>query len=387
MPAESDWVLSSCYSDKTCLRNALAYSLAREFHSMGGVWAPRTRFAEVYLDGKYRGLYLIVEKPKSSKVRMNLKRPAMDATGDLSGAYMFSTDGDMTTYKDNPEVPQREWFDSLANTRWEHRFPDEGDITPDQKAYLIKAVKDWETELLAGMDWRKQIDQRSWMDYFVMTEMSNNTDAFFRSWYLHKQSMANGGKFGAGPLWDYDLAFGNVNYNKRYCVNNSMLATINPPFAKIQQNADFRNELRCHWNTLRKDGGPLDIKKIEAKIDAFAAHIKNAKVRDAARWSNIGILVWPNNYVGATWSDEVAYLKYWIRKRIAWMDGAGLKGTCSTAPMPPAVAAVPQPPQTANDMRLAQKLASPPQYIEGMTPPEFIPTEGGNPTYACPTGQ
>ncbi|HEY0713326.1 MAG TPA: CotH kinase family protein, partial [Polyangia bacterium] len=380
--------LSSCYSDKTCLRNALAYAIARDLHMMGGVWAPRTRFAEVYLDGRYRGLYLVVEKPKASKNRMTLKRPAANAAaGDLSGAYMFSTDGDMSTYKDNPMDPQREWYDDLARTRWEHRFPDKDDITPEQKAHLIKAVKDWESGLLAGDDWKKGIEVRSWLDYFILTELSNNTDAFFRSWYLHKHSDANGGKFGAGPVWDYDIAFGNINYNKRYCVNNSMLSTVAPPFAKIQQNNDFRNELRCHWQTLRKDGGPLDIKKIEARIDEFVAHMKDAKARDGVRWSNIGILIWPNNYVGATWDDEVKYLKYWIRKRIAWMDAGGLKGTCSTVPAPPSVSQVTQPPHTANDMRLAQKLASPPQYIEGMTPPEFIPLEGGNPTYACPTGQ
>ncbi|HEY0706993.1 MAG TPA: CotH kinase family protein [Polyangia bacterium] len=388
MPAESDWVLSSCYSDKSCLRNALAYSIAREMHMLGGVWAPRTRFAEVYLDGRYRGLYLVVEKPKGSKNRMNLKRPAINAgAGDLTGAYMLSTDGDMSTYKDNPMDPTREFYDDLARTRWEHRFPDKDDITPEQRAYIVKATKDWEQGLINGDDWRKSLEPKSWMDYFVLTELSNNTDAFFRSWYIHKQSMANGGKWGAGPVWDYDIAFGNINYNKRYCVNNSMLRTAAPPFAKILENKDFANELRCHWQTLRKDGGPLDIKKVEAKIDEFVAHMKEAKKRDAARWSNIGILIWPNNYVGATWEDEVAYLKYWIRKRIAWMDGGGLKGTCTNVPAPPAVASVPQPPHSPNDMRLAQKLSSPPQYIEGMTPPAFVPLEGGDPTYACPVGQ
>jgi hypothetical protein len=101
---------------------------------------------------------------------------------------------------------------------------------------------------------------------------------------------------------------------------------------------DLHNEVRCRYQELRKPGGPLDVVQMEAKLDAFEKHITRAKVRDQMKWNNIGRYSWPNNYVGVTWADEIRYLKYWTRRRLAWMD-ASLPGTCTTQPMP---ATVPQ---------------------------------------------
>src|SRR6185436_19183874 len=94
-------------------------------------------------------------------------------------------------------------------------------------------------------------------------------------------------------------------------------------------------------NDLRRTGS-LDVAKIEARIDAFAAHLKTAKMRDAAKYTNFPKYVWPNNFVGATWEDEIKFLKFWIRTRLDWVD-RHLPGTCAATPNPPAVMQVPQP--------------------------------------------
>ena len=153
---------------------------------LSGVWAPRTRFAEVYLDGNYRGLYQLVEKPKGSRVRMNLKRPNPP---DLTGAYMFSSDGDMTTYRYNPLVPMREWFDARRQHPLGVPVPRRERHHPRPEGLHHRASTASRPLCRAGPTaWRPRVDVRSWMDYFVMSELSNNVDAFFRSWYIHKQS-------------------------------------------------------------------------------------------------------------------------------------------------------------------------------------------------------
>ena len=53
--------------------------------------------------------------------------------------------------------------------------------------------------------------------------------------------------------------------------------------------------------------------------------------------------VWPNNYVGATYEDEIRYLKFWIRTRLAWVDRT-MVGQCANPPNPPAVPQVAAPP-------------------------------------------
>lgn len=85
MPSDPDWVLYACYVDKTCLRNAVAYTVGQNL----GRWNPRFRFVEVILNGDYVGLYNVVEKIKLDKNRLPLPAPAADAaSGDLSGAYV-----------------------------------------------------------------------------------------------------------------------------------------------------------------------------------------------------------------------------------------------------------------------------------------------------------
>ncbi len=332
LPPESDFVLHSCYTDKTCLRNALTYAIGSEIgRAAGRWWAPRTRWVEVFIDGDYRGLYLLVEKIKRDKNRVALPKPAPDAaTGDLTGGYIYSFEGS-ETYRIKKQFPDQ----LRTNFLWQYRSPNYLEITPAQKIYLQGAVAGLEKKLLAKPLWAdatKVLDAATFIDYVVMQEVANNTDSYFKSWYFYKQSDANGGLFFTGPLWDFDIAWGNINYGKNYCTDNRHLDWVDHPvFRPVVADPLFRNATRCRFNELRANGGPLDVAAIEATLDAFTKHIEKAKARDQKKWGNIGKYISPNNYVGATWKDEVSYLKYWIRRRIGWLD-KNFFGTCSTVP-------------------------------------------------------
>src|SRR5204863_10203109 len=51
LPKESDWVLYAPYTDKTLMRNFLAYAMSREM----GHWAANCVFVEVVVNGDYKG--------------------------------------------------------------------------------------------------------------------------------------------------------------------------------------------------------------------------------------------------------------------------------------------------------------------------------------------
>ena len=59
----------------------------------------------------------------------------------------------------------------------------------------------------------------------------------------------------------------------------------------------------------------------------MAAYLEEAQTRNFQKWSVLGTYLWPNNYVGATYAEEIAYLKTWITDRAAWLD-ANMFGTC-----------------------------------------------------------
>jgi hypothetical protein len=213
LPREADFVLHSCYGDKSCMRNALTYAMGREIAVPAGRWAPRTRWVELVIDGRYQGTYLLVEKIKRDRGRVVLPEPAADANaGDLTGGYIWSAEG-------NRNKGARTWPDALNTGRfWAYRFPNYRELTEPQRMYLQGAVASFQRRIMANPRWsevKKFVDAPSWIDYLVMQEVTNNTDAFFASWYFYKQPDAAGGKVFMGPYWDFDIAYGNVNHGYR----------------------------------------------------------------------------------------------------------------------------------------------------------------------------
>jgi hypothetical protein len=174
-----------------------------------------------------------------------------------------------------------------------------------------------------------------------------------------------------------------VNYNLRYCANNPHVSVLglkaNEPFRRLFADTDLHNEIKCRYNELRRTGGPFDIARIEAKLDAFARHIERARARDNQRWNTVGKYTWPNNYIAPTWPDEVRYLKYWIRRRLAWLD-RNMTGTCaSVAAAAPPAAVMHAPPARETVARMPVCCSNAPAYvpIEGPVDPALA-------MFACP---
>ncbi len=90
LPEENDFVLYGPYSDKTMIKNVLTYVLFRRT----GRWAPRTRYIEVVLNGVYDGVYVLTEKIKRDKNRVDIdKITAEDVTAEeISGGYILRRD-------------------------------------------------------------------------------------------------------------------------------------------------------------------------------------------------------------------------------------------------------------------------------------------------------
>lgn len=332
MPAESDWVVHACYSDKTCLRNALVYALGREVSPRYSV---RARFAEVFIDGKYNGLYTIVEKIKRDKNRVNIPVPAPDAaSGDVSGGYIFRREAA------GKKPPERNWT-SKAGTLYTFHYPRYDRITPAQKAALIGHMDRFEA-MMNGPDWahpqrgyRAWIDVPSFVDWALLNELAANLDAYRKSTYLVLDARANGGKLFMGPIWDFDLGFGNEHwgpfYRGGYFVHVAN-APLPPPnnllfyWLKLWKDPAFQRDARCRWRELRR--GPLTVARINEKIDAWVKYLAAAEKRDHRRWPIIGVKVWPNHHVFPTYAEEVKFLRDYIDRHLRWID-ANLPGTCS----------------------------------------------------------
>lgn len=330
MPEESDWILSASYSDKTLMRNVLAYKLANDM----GRYASRTQFCEVVLNGDYHGVYILMEKIKRDKNRVNIsKMEPTDISGDaLTGGYIIKidklegsdTDGWYSTFLPYPGAWQRIYY--------QYDTPKLKDLAPEQISYIKNFVFTFENLMTKPEyadpqnGYAQYIDIDSFVDYFILNEISRNVDGYRLSTFMHKDRDSKGGKLKMGPAWDYDLAFGNADY-----YNGAMLADWQVDFRvpsdgfqipfwwqKLMQDSTFTSRVYARWRELRAN--VLEISRVHAYLDSMAAYIDEAQKRNFARWPILGTYVWPNAFIGQTYAEELNYLKDWLNLRMLWME-------------------------------------------------------------------
>ncbi|MFO7445727.1 MAG: CotH kinase family protein [Ignavibacteriaceae bacterium] len=335
-PEESDWILYAPYSDKSLIRNVLLYRLANDI----GHYATRSKFCELILNNQYMGIYVLFEKIKRDKNRVNISKiEEKDSTGDdLTGGYIIKIDKDEGGFNAG-------WFSQFSpyTNAWQRVFyqydnPDPEDITVPQANYIQSFIYEFESLMtspgfadpLSGYE--SFIDVNSFIDYFLLNEVSKNVDSYRISTFMHKNKDSKGGKLKMGPVWDYNLAFGNSNYFNAWLTEGfhlSFLATdqnirsfdsFQPPFwwHKLLNEPSFKSKLNSRWYELRQN--QFSIETIYAYIDSLSSLLNEPKERNFEQWQILGTEVWPNYFIGDTYEEEITYLKTWIKNRMEWID-------------------------------------------------------------------
>jgi len=321
MPADSDWVLyAPYYFDRAMIRNSLIYELSNQV----GRYAPRTRFVEVFLNtnggaleaGDYIGVYALTEKIKRGKDRVAVEK--LDASDnilpDVSGGYIFKNDwlesGEMGWYTTRGKPSSQGGMGSALSLV----YPEQENITDAQFTYLKEAFQAFEDALYApsGQHYSDFIDVDSWVDHNLLNMFAKNVDALRLSAYFHK---SREGKIQAGPIWDFDRAMD--SYDGRDDSYNTWKGTGDGTdyfnyewWDKLFDDAEFRQRYAQRWYAMR--AGALSTSNINAVIDAMAAQLGEAQVRNFARWPEVA--------PASSWANEIQHLKDWLAQRAAWID-------------------------------------------------------------------
>jgi hypothetical protein len=165
------------------------------------------------------------------------------------------------------------------------------------------------------------------VDYALIEEFCMNFDSYWKSARLHKQSDPKGGKIFAGPIWDFDNAYGMADF----AAGTTGRLQVNLPkfWVRLWADPTFRRDLKCRWNELRK--GTITMENIDVKLDKWAKLIAAADARDNAKWKTIGAKVPLVKFIGPDYDSYLQYMRTWIMKRLAWLDPdyAKFPGTCN----------------------------------------------------------
>lgn len=326
MPAENDWVLYGPYSDKSLMRNALAYHIG---NSMGR-WSPRTRHCEVIINDEYRGVYIFTEKIKIDKNRLDIaKLTEMDNSGDeLTGGYIMSIDRDNPGSWNSPFMGRTGSVDvpiSYVDPKYDL-------LTEPQREYIREYITDFEYALDDGnfqnpeTGYRAYIDVISFIDYMIITELSRDLDGYRVSVYFHKDKDSKGGKLNMSPFWDYNLCFGNSNFFGADRTSGWTADGIGKgdwyeiPFwwDRFREDPYYETNLKYRWEDLRE--GCLNKDSLFNFIDSIANVLDDAQERNFEKFKILNRSIWPNAYVGRSYENEVNYLKNWVSDRIDWLD-------------------------------------------------------------------
>lgn len=335
MPEEEDWILYGPYSDKSLVRNVLIYDLAREM----GQYASRTKFVEVNINQEYNGVYVFMEKLKRDIGRIDINKLKDDENEgeDLTGGYIIKIDkSNQEGYTDLNSFNSR-YGSSIDETgspiRFLYDYPDFEDITEQQKTYISSYITDFEDALASetftdtDTGYTAYVDIDSFVDFFILNEISNNVDGYRISTYMHKDKNE---KLKMGPIWDFNLAFGNADYcnggesnvwaykyNER-CPDDFWSV----PFwwERLLEDPAFVNRLKTRWSELR--GSTLADTAILGKVDSYVTTLNQSKAASSnfGKWPIFGTYVWPNKYVGNNYREEIDYLKQWVSDRTNWLD-------------------------------------------------------------------
>ena len=360
LEAGRDWVLHSCYADATCLRNVVAYWQASQLFP----WAPRTEFAEVFINGYYRGLFVVIEKIKLAPNRVNLPEPTDSRP---SGGYIL----------------ERKWgvadidvAGGSGNTFWELAAPKKKNLTLTQLNYITQFMNAFERRFNPGMipdydaaNYGRYLHEQSAVDFIIAQELSRNVDGYHKSMHITKQpspvivpgpspkqppdlTVERGwdGLVHMGPVWDFDLAYGNFR-DGGYSVCDpdggwrieQHPEVVYQPLWETWKQPAFRRALSERWRALRQNA-TISRSGTETQIDALASRIAAARGRDNWVWKNLeaidiirgAFLVNPAASVPTPWplwecrdynspttfKAEIDRLKQFARARINWMDAA-----------------------------------------------------------------
>lgn len=361
-PEEEDWILTghvfnaanNTLFDPTLIHHYLGYTLYERM----GRYASRCKFVELEINNDYKGLYVFMEKLKRDNGRIDIEKMTTDdnALPELAGGYILKIDktsgGDVapgqplsyyeTNWADDALYTSENSFRSdydivgqplsiepygppyhanqFLETYFLYDYPKAEEITPAQKNYIQDYVNAFETALIndapnaADPTYLQFIDLDSFVDFFIINEITGNVDGYRISTFMHKP---RNGKLKMGPIWDLNIGYNRqgrvpfddwiANYNTHVPQDAWMV-----PFwwTRLLESDVFKARLKQRWQTFR--AGALSTGNVVGLVNETSDYLteNGAVERNYNRWDGIDV-----NY-----SEVISQLKSYMENRLNWMD-------------------------------------------------------------------
>ena len=307
LPKENEWVLYAPFIDYSLMRNVIAYDLSRKM----GHYSPRTKYCHLIINNNYRGIYILTEKIKVDKNRVNIKKSKKNK---FSGAFIIKLDkgkGEVwrSPYKAQVDTGFGKWFFYV--------YPKPQNLSVSQKKEISQYVSDFEKAIVENKNWKDYIDVESFIDYQILMEVSKNVDAYRLSLYFNKNKE---GKLKIEPVWDMNLSFGLTSYYNGYVVEGLMYKDKATPFwwTSFLKDDEYRSLFLKRWKEYR--GSFLSIAELHRLIDKNYKKLSGEVAYNTYKWNIFQEQSNWRKYDQKNYKESVDYLKTWSKERLLYLD-------------------------------------------------------------------
>jgi hypothetical protein len=328
MPKENNWILNGLAFDPSLMRDYISYNLSRSI----GEYASRTHYCEVVLNGVYNGLYVLQEKMKQDDNRIDITPVGDNEDNVLTGGYITKSDKIDASDPIAWSMPNYLGYE----TNFVHAEPDPEDVTTLQHNYIKGQFESLQSAASNGNSskidgYPSIIDIPSFLNFIILNELASNVDAYEFSTYFHKDK---NGKLRAGPVWDFNLTYGNDLFLWGYDRSFTNVwqfddgENVGAQFWKdLFDDTAFRCYLSKRWHELTAEGQPLHASTILTLVDDTYQLINEATAREQLTWGTV-----------SDHDQNVENMKRWITERIDWINAQiGPSTMCSDVATPPLV--------------------------------------------------
>lgn len=299
MPEDKKWIFLAEFSDKTLIRNKIAFEMG---YLSKLDWTPQSVFTEVVINGTYNGTYNISQKVEESDHRVVI--------GDTG--YLLEIDQLGRLDPDDVYFRTNKFLINIKEPDTEYNS--------NEFNYVSGLINEFENVLMGSQftdpdqGYAKYIDIDSFIDWYLISEITKNQDSKdFSSIFLN---VMPGEKIKMGPLWDFDLAFGNVNYSECEYPTGFWVKD-HAWFNRLFEDEVFVEKVKDRFLYFKENQN-----FILEKMDYYANQLKYSQYENHQKWDLFGRYVWPNPVVYDSHQAEVDHLKNWYIERMNWLDAA-----------------------------------------------------------------
>lgn len=281
------WVLLADWKDLSMLNNDLAFYFGKTILGSDGYFSSDFRRVNVYINGQYWGVYLLVEQQQVNEYRVDIAEPDDDYTGNDIG-YLIEYDGYYTQEditKGGDYTFEMNYYNNAAlktlNGHSTHPrikgYTIKSDIYAQSQVDFIRSYMDNVYKIAYKAVYEHQyytfnsdftgivksnyktvqetvsavIDVQSLVDSYMLQEIACDYDVDWSSVYMDVDLSANGKKkLTFEAPWDWDSSFGvrpDVNSSGMYAANRS-----NPWFILFINESWFQEMIHDKWQDLYK---------------------------------------------------------------------------------------------------------------------------------------